>query len=195
MEKISARSQHARDFRQKLWTIRITVRRFNVEDRVESFWFKRKILGVTLDKDESGNVVVLLAETDSGGVQIESGVALRLQGAGEIRRAAAVTAAYFQNFLTAQRRLGGDVMIKLDAGAIRLVPGRQRKVQRRRFLISVVEEEHVIAEQPPGKERIPEPPKGFANPADGEEMINDGHGELLRQSAAVANVVPDPAKR
>src|SRR5688572_28774473 len=103
---------------------------------------------------------------DSGGIQVEGGIAFRLKSPREIRRTTTVATAHFPHMFPAQRHLRGDVMIKLDAGAIRLLLGRERNVHRWFFLVSVVEEKHFVAAQPTGEERIPETPERFANPAD-----------------------------
>jgi hypothetical protein len=43
--------------------------------------------------------------------------------------------------------------------------------------------------QSPREKRIPKLPDGLADPADGKQMINDGHAKFLRQMAADANLV------
>lgn len=140
IEKMSARSQHPRHLGQKSRERRITVGRLDIDHRVEGVGFKRQIFGVALHEDQPVNVVPLFAETDSGGIQVQGSVTLRLKRAREVAGATAVPATDFQNIFPPQPHLRGDVMIKLDAGAIGFVFGLQRDAHGRRLFKSVVEE-------------------------------------------------------
>ena len=124
--------------------------------------------------------MTLLAKIYPGGVQIERGVILRMQRARQIGSSAAVAAAHFQNIFPAQFNLHGDVMIKLDAGAIGFVAGRKRNGHWWFFFVSVIEKQNFLAMQAPREEWIPKPPDGLANPADGKQMVNDWHAKFLR---------------
>src|SRR5271155_5075550 len=132
--------------------------------------------------------MTLLAKANAGGIQIERGVTLRLQGARQVAGAAAVAAAHFEYIFAAQFHLRGDVMIKLDPGAIRFVSLCQRDSHRRFFVVGVVEKENFFAVQPPGQKWIPKLPDGLSNPADGEQMINNRHGELFRKMVMAARL-------
>jgi hypothetical protein len=65
--------------------------------------------------------MALLAEGDARGIEVETGVAGRLHRARDPRSTATVAAAHFEHVFALQINLRGDVMIKLDAGAVRLV--------------------------------------------------------------------------
>ncbi len=83
--------------------------------------------------------MTLFAKIYSGGIQIQRCVIFRLECTREVTCAAAVTAAYFQNIFPAQINLCGDMMIKLDASAIRFVCWRKYNAHRRLFFVSVIE--------------------------------------------------------
>ncbi len=78
-----------------------------------------------------------------------------------------------------QFHLRGDMMIKLNAGAIGIISGRERNGHRWFFFVGVVEKQNLLAIQPSREKRIPKLPDGLANPADGEQMINEGHAKLF----------------
>lgn len=90
-----------------------------------------------------------------------------------------MTAAHFENVSPVQVNLRDDVMIKLDAGAIPFVAGHQWDAHRRFFFIGIVEKQNFFAVQLAREKGIPKLPDGLANPADGEQMVNDRHTELL----------------
>ena len=146
-----------------------------IDHGVEGVWFERQIFRVTLDKDQSVNLMPLPAKTDSGRIQIQGGVALRLHCSREVGRSASVTAAYFKNILSPQLQLRGDMMIKLGAGTIHFVFGGERDVHRWFLFVSVVEEQDFFATKSPGEQGIPKPPEGFANATNRKKMINDRH--------------------
>src|SRR5688572_14159695 len=80
-------------------------------------------------------------------------------------------------------------MIKLDAGTIWFVGGHERNAQRWILLVGVVEKENFFPVQPTREEGIPPPPDGFANRADGEQVINGWHTKLIREIESSANLV------
>ena len=45
--------------------------RLHIDDRVEGVGFKRQIFGVAFDKNQSVNLMPLLAKPDAGGIQVE----------------------------------------------------------------------------------------------------------------------------
>jgi hypothetical protein len=83
--------------------------------------------------------MALFAKFYSGGIQIQRRVIFWPKRSRKIRSAAAVAAAHFQNIFPAQINLRCDMMIQLDARAVRLVVRRERNVHRRIFLVSIVE--------------------------------------------------------
>ena len=133
--------------------------------------------------------MTLPAKIDSRWVQVERGVMFWLQRARQVTGPTAVAATHLEYIFFAQFHLRGDVMIQLDAGAVRFIAGRERYAQWRLFLVGVVEKQNLLAVQPPREKRIPELPDGFANPADGEQVINDRHAQQLREMASDANLV------
>ena len=118
----------------------------------------------------------------AGGIQVQPGVTFGPQRAREIRGAATVTAAHFQNLFPRQRNLRGDVMIKLDARAIFFIVRREREVHGRLRLERVVQKQNFLAVQPPREKRIPQPPDGLADSSDGKKRINDRHAAVLRKA-------------
>src|SRR6267142_3393821 len=84
IEKMSARTQHAFDLRQKSRKIWITVGRLDIDDRIERVGFKWQVFRVALHEIQPVNVVMLFAKTDSGGIQVEGGVTFRLKRACKI---------------------------------------------------------------------------------------------------------------
>ncbi len=61
------------------------------------------------------NAMTLRAKSYSRWIQVQRDVILWLQCTCQVACAAAVAAAYFKHFYSTQIRLGGDVMIKLNA--------------------------------------------------------------------------------
>ena len=152
------------------------MRGLDVDDHVERVVGKRQVLGIALDEFESRDRMALFAERDAGRVEIEAGVFRRSLHAGEVGRAAAVAAADFQHLLAVEIHLRADVVIELDARAVRLVLGGERDGHRRVGLKGVVQENHLFAVQPPRQERIPEFPDRLADRGDGKQMVNEWHG-------------------
>src|ERR1035438_8138512 len=98
---MSARSQHARDLRQKSRKVRITMGCLDVDDRVESVRLKRQIFRVALQEFQSVNAMTLPAKSYSGRIQIVRNVTLRLQRTRQVAGAAAVAAAHFEYIFSA----------------------------------------------------------------------------------------------
>ena len=80
-------------------------------------------------------------------------------------------------------------MIELNTRTIWLLGGRQRNIHGRIFLVGVIEKENFVRLEAAGQEGIPELPDGLPNRADGEQVINRGHSEQLRQAGVVADPV------
>ena len=123
IEKMPARPQHPRDLRQETRERRITVGRFDIDYQVEGVFFKRQMFGIALEENQTIGLVPPPAKSDPGGIQIQSGVMLRRKGSRKIGGSATVAATYFQDTFSPPRHLRGDVMIKLDAGAVGFVSG------------------------------------------------------------------------
>ena len=148
--------------------------RLDIDDRVESVpvqtadFPRRLARSSVLQRDAV--VCKNLFRRDSSRVQCNFiGCSVRV----EIARPTAMTTAHFEDIFSAQFHLRGDVMIKLDAGAVRFVAGRERDAHRRFFLIGVVEKQNFLAVQPSREKWIPKLPDGLANPADRKQMINE----------------------
>jgi hypothetical protein len=84
-----------------------------------------------------------------------------------------VTTAHFQHVFVTQIDLRGDVMIKLDAGAVWLVRWIELQTDWRVGFKGVVEKQHLLATQAACEKGIPEPPDGFADSRDGEEAFEE----------------------
>jgi hypothetical protein len=93
-----------------------------------------------------------------------------------------VTATDFENVFAPRLHLRRDVMIELDASAMRFVRRLQRDVQWRIFFVRIIEKKNFLAVETPREKRIPQPPDGFANPTDGEQVINNRHASHLREA-------------
>ena len=111
---MSARLQYPGHLFQKQWEVWITVRRFDIDHRIERVGRKGQIFGITLHEDQPRNLMTLFAKANSGRIQIQGGVVLRLKCACEVSGSPTVPTADLQNVFPTQRCLRGDVVIKFD---------------------------------------------------------------------------------
>jgi hypothetical protein len=89
-------------------------------------------------------------ELDAGWVQVQPGIAGRVDGAHEIGGPAAVAAASLQHLLATEVHLGRCAVIELDEVPVGLIGLLKRDTQRRVFLVSIVEEQPVITAEQTG---------------------------------------------
>ena len=155
--------------------MRITVRRLDVEPRIERRIAKRQFLRVALPKRQPLDPMPLPAKRDAGGIQIEPGGARRAQRARQPRRPAAVAAAHLQHGFPPQVRLRRDVVIKLDARAVGLVGGLEREPARRIVLEGLVEKQHLVGAQATREKGIPKRPNRPADEPGREQVVNQRH--------------------
>ena len=130
---------------------------------------------VALHETQAVHAMTPPAELNATRIEIEAGVARRSERPREPRSTAAMAAANFQNIFPAQIDLRGDVVIELNAGAVRLVRGIEWQRTWRIFLESVVQEQDVVFAQTTREEGIPELPDGSPHAGGAEEMIDEGH--------------------
>ena len=172
---MAAGTQNAGDFGKEAWKVRVAVGGFDVDDGVERGIGEGQFLSVALDEVETGHAMLLLAEADTGGVDVQAGVVGWAEVACDPGGTAAVATAHFEDVFAAKIDLRGDVMVELDAGAIGLIFVCQIQADRRVGLIGVVEKVHVFLPETLSEKRIPQPPNGFANGGDGEEAFEGRH--------------------
>jgi len=161
----------------------------HIDHRIKSVAFKRQMFRIALFKNQSVPSVMFLAETNCRRIQINCGITPRFKRARHIFRSAAVTATHLQNLLPTQRHLRRDMMIKLNTRAIPLQLRREWNAHRRLFFESIIQEKNSFTTKPPGQERIPKPPDGFANPTNREKIINNRHPEIFTAKIVNRNFV------
>ena len=139
------------------------MRGLDVDDGIEGAIREWQVFRIALDEFEIGERVTFFAKRDAGRVEIEAGIMGRSHGAGQVGRAAAMAATDFQDILATEIRLGGDVVIELDAGTVHLIPGREGNTHRRLGFVGIVEENDAFFVQAAGEKGIPEFPNRFAD--------------------------------
>jgi len=163
--------------------------RLHIDHRVKSVVCKRQMLRVTLLEAQALPLVMFPAETNRHRIQVERGVTARFKSARHVSRAATMAATHLQNLFPAQRHLRRDMMIKLNTRAIPLQLRREWNAHRRLFFESIIQEKNSFTTKPPGQERIPKPPDGFANPTNREKIINNRHPEIFTAKIVNRNFV------
>ena len=164
VEEVPAGPQHPLDLAEEAVEVRVDVRGLDVDHRVEGFVRERQVLGVTVHEVQARHLVPLLAEFDSGRVEVQTGVGGRLQRAGQVRGAAAMAGAALQHLLAGEvdAVLGRGLVVELDAVPVRLVGRVERQTQWRVLLVAPVQELNIVLlVQPLGHQGVPVPEELF----------------------------------
>ena len=123
MAELSARLEHAGDFVEETWEIRIAMRCLDIQDGVETAIGERELLGVANLETQAFDLMPRLAMPDTFGIEIQSDIFGGPISPGEIRRSAAMSAADLKHAPAGQGDVPADMLIELDIGAVRFVSG------------------------------------------------------------------------
>ena len=159
-----ARGEHPRHLLEEVTVVRVEVRGFDVDHRVEAVLGERQILGIALHERQLGQIVAPLAEGNPRGIQVKSRIRGGAKGTRDVRGRAAVAATDLQHPLALEIHLRRDAVIELDAEPIDLVGCRKGQAHRRVLLVAPIEEEHFVVAEPAGDQAISVFPDKFSEP-------------------------------